>query len=395
MVTPTIDIELYDDATLTDPTEAFRALREAGSTVWLERYAMFAHPRFDACRAALRDWRTYSSAQGVMMNDTMNDTLKGILLCADGDDHAAMRKVIAAPLTPHALGDVKAEITGEADELVERLVAQGTFDAATELAHHLPMTIVSRHVGLPEAGRERMIEWAHANFDCFGPMNARTEAAFPVVDEMVRYAFSECTPEKLTPDGWAAGIWAAAARGDIPADKPPLMMNDYMGPSLDTTIFAIGSMIRLFSEHPDQWSLLRSRPELVLNAINEVLRLETVITGFSRVLTEDHTVDGVTMPEGSRVLVLYSSANRDERHFPDPDAFDITRSNAGEHLGLGFGTHSCPGGNLARMEMRALLEAFLARVERFELVEVSPKLNNVLHGLGRCVVTVHGTAART
>jgi cytochrome P450 len=147
-------------------------------------------------------------------------------------------------------------------------------------------------------------------------------------------------------------------------------------------------MIRLFAEHPDQWTLLRSEPEHMLNAINEVLRLETVITGFSRVLAADHTVDGVTMPEGSRVLVLYSSANRDEQHFTDPDVFDITRSNAGEHLGLGFGTHSCPGGNLARMEMRALLEALLPRVERFELVEYAPKLNNVLHGPDRCVVTV-------
>lgn len=389
MGAPTTDIELYDDDTLTDPTDAFRTLRELGSTVWLERYEMFVHPRFDECRAALRDWRTYSSAQGVMMNDAMNETLRGILLCADGDEHAAMRKVIAGPLTPQALVDVKAEITREAEGLVERLVAAGTFDAANELAHHLPVTIVSNHVGLPEAGRERMIEWAHANFDCFGPMNARTEAAFPVVEEMVGYAFSECVPAKLKPGGWAAGIWEAAERGDIPADKPPLMMNDYMGPSLDTTIFAIGSMIRLFAEHPEQWTLLRAEPERTLNAINEVLRLESVITGFSRVLTAEHTVDDVTMPEGSRVLVLYSSANRDERHFPDPDVFDITRSNAGEHLGLGFGTHSCPGGNLAKIEMRALIEALSERVERFELVDSAPKLNNVLHGLERCVVTVH------
>jgi cytochrome P450 len=119
-----------------------------------------------------------------------------------------------------------------------------------------------------------------------------------------------------------------------------------------------------------------------------VLRIETVIQGFSRVLTEDHTVDGVTMPAGARVLILYGSANRDERQFDDPTRFDITRANASEHLGLGFGTHSCPGGNLARMEMRALLEALLPRVERFELGEVVPKLNNVLHGLGTCMVTV-------
>ncbi len=134
-------------------------------------------------------------------------------------------------------------------------------------ALHLPVSIVSNLVGLPEAGRERMIEWAHANFDCFGPMNERTQNAFPIVQEMVGYAFNECVPGKLKPGGWAAGIWAAAERGETPIEKPPLMMNDYMGPSLDTTIFAIGSMIWLFARNPSQWTLLRERPDLMRNAI--------------------------------------------------------------------------------------------------------------------------------
>ena len=385
---PTSDLELYSDDALLDPYPRYQELRDLGGAVWLEAYGLYALSRFADCREALRNWPVFSSAQGVMMNDLMNQTLIGIVLCADGEEHAAMRKVIGGPLTPQALAAVRTSITEEAERLVERLVAQGTFDAATELAHHLPVTIVSSLVGLPEDGREHMLEWADANFNCFGPMNQRTEEAFPVVREMVDYAFTECVPGKLTPDGWAAGIWAAAERGDIPAEKPPLMMNDYMGPSLDTTIFATANMIWLFARHPDQWTLLRERPDLMLNAINEVLRIETVIQGFSRVLTEDHTVDGTTMPAGSRVLVLYGSANRDERQFADPARFDITRANASEHLALGFGAHSCPGGNLARLELRALLTALLPRVERFELVEAVPKLNNILHGLGTCVVTV-------
>jgi cytochrome P450 len=385
---PTSDLELYSDDALLDPYPCYQELRDLGGAVWLEADGLYALARFADCREALRNWPVFSSAQGVMMNDLMNQTLTGIVLCADGEEHAAMRKVIGGPLTPQALAAVRTSITEEAERLVERLVAQGTFDAATELAHHLPVTIVSSLVGLPEDGREHMLDWADANFNCFGPMNQRTEEAFPIVREMVDYAFSECVPGKLAPDGWAAGIWAAAERGDIPPEKPPLMMNDYMGPSLDTTIFATANMIWLFATHPEQWTLLREQPDLMLNAINEVLRIETVIQGFSRVLTEDHTVDGTTMPAGSRVLVLYGSANRDERQFADPARFDITRPNASEHLGLGFGTHSCPGGNLARLELRALLTALLPRVERFELVEAVPKLNNILHGLGTCVVTV-------
>ena len=333
---PTSAVELYSDDALLDPYPRHQELRDLGAVVWLEAYGVYALPRFTECREALRNWQVFSSAQGVMMNDLMNETLIGIVLCADGDEHAAMRKVIGGPLTPQALATVRDTLTDEAEQLVKRLVAKGTFDAATELAHHLPITIVSKLVGLPEEGREHMLDWADANFNCFGPMNQRTEEAFPVVQQMVGYAFGECVPGKLTPDGWAAGIWATAERGDIPMQKPPLMMNDYMGPSLDTTIFATANMIWLFARHPDQWALLRERPDLMLNAINEVLRIETVIQGFSRVLTDDHTVDGVDLPGGARVLVLYGSANRDERQFEDPERFDITRANASEHLALGL-----------------------------------------------------------
>ena len=297
---PTSDLELYSDDALLDPYPRYQELRDLGGAVWLEAYGLYALSRFADCREALRNWPVFSSAQGVMMNDLMNQTLIGIVLCADGEEHTAMRKVIGGPLTPQALAAVRTSINEEAERLVERLVAQGTFDAATELAHHLPVTIVSSLVGLPEDGREHMLDWADANFNCFGPMNQRTEEAFPVVREMVDYAFTECVPGKLSPDGWAAGIWAAAERGDIPPEKPPLMMNDYMGPSLDTTIFATANMIWLFATHPEQWALLRQQPDLMLNAINEVLRIETVIQGFSRVLTEDHSVDGTTMPAGPR-----------------------------------------------------------------------------------------------
>jgi cytochrome P450 len=111
-----------------------------------------------------------------------------------------------------------------------------------------------------------------------------------------------------------------------------------------------------------------------------------VIQGFSRFTTVDHDVDGITLPAGSRVFISYGAANRDDRKFADPDRFDIERSNAPEHLGLGYGAHSCPGGHLARMELRALLDALLPRVERFEIQSVTRKLNNVIRGLDTCIV---------
>lgn len=386
------DHDLYSDEALVNPYPLYAELRERGPAVWMTAHNAYVVTRYAECRDALRNWSVFSSAQGVMMNDPLNQMMAGqILLCTDGERHGQLRATVAAPLTLKALANVRAEIDAEAERLVTRLVAQGTFDAVGELAHHLPVSIVSTLVGIPEAGRERMVEWGSAVFNAMGPLNPRTNDGFPLVGEMGAFLATECIREKLSPGGWAMGLYEAADRGDIDAGDPAMLMNDYMGPALDTTINATSSMIWLFANHPDQWTALRERPELASNAINEVLRIESVIQSFSRHTTEDHSFDDVTIPAGSRVLISYGSANRDDRQFADPDRFDIQRSNAGEHLGLGYGSHSCPGGHLARMEMRALLDALIPRVERFELGANERKLNNVIRGLATCIVTARSS----
>jgi cytochrome P450 len=385
---PASDLELYTDAALTDPYPIYKELRDLGPAVFLNRYGLYVLPRYDGVRAALGNWQVFSSAHGVSMNDTMNEALRDGLLCSDPPRHNVLRKIIEKPLTPRALSDLRERITTEAEALVERLVARGSFDAATELAQYLPVTIVSELVGLPEDGRERMLDWAPANFDCFGPMNPRTTKALTVVGEMVNYAFTQCVPGKLKPGGWASMIWEAADRGEIAKETCPFLMNDYMGPSLDTTIFAIANAIMLFAQHPDQWELIRQNPGFIPQAINEIVRLETPIQHFSRYVTEQADVDGATVPQGARVIVLYASANRDERKWSDPDVFNIMRPSTAEHLAFGFGEHVCVGMHLARMEIRALLTALAKRVKRFELGTTERILNNVLRGLSKCEVRV-------
>lgn len=386
--TPTSDIDLFSDAVLTDPYPVYRELREMGGAVWLEQFGMFILTRFADVQAALADWQSFTSAKGVMMNDRMNETLQGIVLCSDDPAHAVMRKVLMSPLQPRELNALRERISSEAKGLIERLVAKKSFNAATELAQYLPVTIVSELVGLPEEGRERMLDWAPANFDCFGPMNQRALDAFPIVEEMVNYAFTQCVPEKLKPGGWAAKIWEAADRGEIRPEQCPIMMNDYMGPSLDTTIFATSAAIMLFARNPDQWDILRETPNLIPNAVNEVVRLESPIQNFSRVATRDIEIDGTMIPEGARVIMSYGAANRDPRKWEDPDRFDVRRR-AMDHVGFGHGVHQCIGNNLARMEISALLGELAKRVERFELHDSERHLNNVLRGFRRLDITVH------
>jgi hypothetical protein len=172
--------------------------------------------------ALLDPWPGYQHLRnGVMMNDRMNQVLRGNTLCSDGPDHHALRDVLRRPLTPRALRAVREEITAEAEGVVRKLVAQGSFDAATELANHLPASVVSNLVGLPEKGRERMLVWAEEMFNCFGPMNDKTIASFEVLDEMMDYATNEAVPDKLKPGSWARGHpRRGGARGGARAGVP-------------------------------------------------------------------------------------------------------------------------------------------------------------------------------
>ncbi|MDB5974994.1 MAG: putative cytochrome hydroxylase [Nevskia sp.] len=385
----TSDIDLYSEAVRNDPYPHYRKLRDAGAAVWLDRTGVWAISRYKDVRESLRNAEVFSSAQGVAASGQVNEVVRGTTLCSDDPLHRKLRAVLQAPLTPAALAPLKGRIDAAAQAKVEELVSRGTFDAATDLARYLPLTIVTELVGLSEEGRERMLEWAAAGFDSLGAFNERAARGLAKVGEIIEYA-GRCVAERaVKPGSWGAKVLEAADRGEITPQEGVGILIDYIVPSLDTTIFATAAMLWLFSRHPDQWEALRSDPSLATGALNETIRLESPITGFTRCVTREHTIEDVVLPAGSRALMLYASANRDERKWLDPERFDIRRP-AGDHLGFGSGTHMCAGQHLARIEMRALLGALIRRVNRFELDgEVRRAENNVLRGLASVPIRVH------
>lgn len=308
-------------------------------------------------------------------------------MCSDGDAHEKLRKVVIRPVTPGSLKSLQDEVTREAQTIVDRLVAKKRFCAAGELGTHLPLTIVSNAVGLPEEGRERMMDWSIGMFNCFGPMNERARNSLPVLSELMNYARTQAVPGKLKPGSWAEAIHEAADRGEVPREAVPVMMIDYMGPSLDTTIFGIANGVWLFAHNPDQWDLVRENPTLIPAAINEILRMEAPIQDFSRFVARDYELDGVLLPEGSRAIAFYGAANRDERKFVDPDRFDVRRNPVG-HMSFGAGPHMCMGMNLAKLEMRSLFTALAKKVKRFRIEDEQRLLHNILRGFSRLIVTV-------
>jgi cytochrome P450 len=378
---PTYDADLFTDETLSEPYGHYQALRDLGPVVWLDAHGVYAVARYQDVRAILADPETYCSGQGVGLNDVLNELGRGTTLMSDGDDHRYLRAVIGRPLTQKAVAELRPQARERAKGLADRLVEQGAFDAVPDLAEVLPTTWVPDLLGWPEEGREKLLDWAAATFNGFGPPNERTNAAAPGVLEMA--AFAERVAISALPEGsMAAGILDAVARGDLSTGQCPMAIIDYLGPSLDTTISGLGNAIWLFATHPEQWQLLRADPGLAKQAFDEALRLESPVTGFTRVATRAGSIGGVRLPAGSRVLVSFASANRDERYWNDPERFDIERPNA-SHVAFGFGEHACAGMGLARLEATEVLTALASRVGRFEL-DGTPvrKLNNVIRAFG-------------
>lgn len=387
MSSPSFAGDLFTDDVLDDPYATYRALRDLGPVVWLDAHDVYAVVHHAEARAVLDDPTTFCSGLGVGLNEAINLMGRGTTLMSDGAAHERQREVIGRPLTPKAVADLRPEATRLAEELVEQVVARGTFDAVSDLAEVIPSTWVPDLLGWPAEGRDRLLDWGSDNFDALGPPNPRTEAAGPGLLEMVMYAHQVAADADLPHGSMAAGVLAAAERGDIEPGQCPLLLIDYLAPSLDTTISALGNAVWLFGTHPDQWDLLRADPRLVKNACNEVLRVESPISCFTRVATETTVLGGVTIPADARVMVSYASANRDERRWDDPERFDITREAAGQ-LGFGHGVHACAGMGLARLEMTTILGALADRVERFELGAPTRKHNNLIRAFSSLPVTV-------
>lgn len=185
--------------------------------------------------------------------------------------------------------------------------------------------------------------------------------------------------------GW--DLYQAAEDGKIPEDMAPTALFNYVGPGFDTTIKSIGNALWLLGRDPDQWKALQHDPALMPSAINEVIRLESPIHTWGRFCPEEATVDGVTIPAGSRVALLIASANRDERNYPDPDHFDIRR-NPADHLGFGHGIHVCVGAQLARIQMTAVLTALGRHLSTLDIGDPVRQINNTTRGLASLPVTV-------
>ncbi|WP_349239734.1 cytochrome P450 [Patulibacter sp. SYSU D01012] len=377
---PVLDLDLYGDAALRDPAATWAAVRDAGPAVWLPRHRLFAVGRYADVRAALKDAETFASGDGVGVHPLANRLGRRTTISADGDAHAARREVLLRSVGARSLAHLKDDVHREAGAVVAELLDAGAFDGVRDFASALPLRIVADLVGV-RVPREQLLTWGRATFDGLGTANERGLRALPGALDLWAYG-RRLRRDAVVPGGWAASVFDAADAGDITPAEARAMIIDFVAPSLDTTILATAALLHHLATVDGLWARLRAEPDRIPAAVVESVRLSSPIRGFTRGVTRTTTVGGTTVPAGSRVVLLYAAANRDERQFPDPERFDLDRRPA-TNLGWGNGPHTCVGIHLAKLEMQALLRAMVPTVEAVRTGPPERLENNVLQGIAR------------
>ena len=326
--------------------------------------------------AAARDHETFSSAGGLTVNygelELIGLADNPPFVMQDPPEHTEFRKLVARGFTPRQVEAVEPKVREFVIDRIERLRAAGGGDIIADLFKPLPSMVVAHYLGVPEEDRAQFDIWTDAI------VAASTEAggaatAGDAVLSMMGY-FSELIERRRREPGddtvshlVAAGV---GADGDVAGTLSILAFTFTMVTGgNDTTTGLLGGAVQLLHRHPDQRRLLAQQPELITDAVEEFLRLTSPVQGLARTATRDVTIDGVTIPAGRKALLLYGSANRDERQFgPDAGDLDVTRRPR-NIMTFSHGAHHCLGAAAARMQSRIALTELLARCPDFEVDE--------------------------
>ena len=388
---PILDADPFSREHLTDPYPLQEAIQEAGPIVWLKPYGIWATARYEHVQAVLNDHKTFCSAAGVGLSDFRKEKPwrpPSLLLEADPPAHDRPRRILTRILSPAAVRKLRAAFEHDAEELAQKLVRQGHFDAVKELAEVYPLHVLSDAVGIPRADRENIIRYASIGFATFGPRNWIWDELMPTFPKLHAWVMANCEREVLTADGFGAQIYEAADAGEITIDEARLLVRTLLSAGVETAVNGFGNMMLALARHRDQWALLREDPSLAKAAFEEALRFESPIQTFFRTTTCEADVGGVKLGDGQKVMVSLGGANRDPRKWEEPTRFDIKRSTAG-HVAFGTGVHGCLGQMLARLEGEAILTALAKRAHSFALAgEPTPALNNTSRGYASIPLTV-------
>ncbi len=327
--------------------------------------------------AAARDHETFSSAQGLTV--TYNELeLIGLqdnppMVMQDPPVHTEFRRLVSRGFTPRQVEAVEPKVRDFVVERIERLRANGGGDIVTELFKPLPSMVVAHYLGVPEQDRDQFDGWTEAIVAANASGLSALGSVGDAIGSMMGYFTELIERRRREPEDDTVSHLVAAgvgADGDIAGTLSVLAFTFTMVTGgNDTTTGMLGGSMPLLHQRPDQRRLLVEQPELIPDTVDELLRLTSPVQGLARTTTCDVELHGKTIPAGRKVLLLYGSANRDERQYgPDAGELDVTRRPR-NILTFSHGAHHCLGAAAARMQARVTLTELLSRCPDFEIDE--------------------------
>jgi cytochrome P450 len=355
-----------------DPFTMYRALRDHDPVHHVEPGGegddYWVLSRFQHVFAAAVDAASFSSAQGLTFNYGEMEKLgvEAPIVMMDPPEHTALRKLAIKRFTPLQVRALEPMIREFVVERVERLRQMGEGDVVAELLKPLPSLVVAHFLGVPREDRTLFDRWTNAIVaaNAEGDLLSATEA----VGEMFGYFNRLIEERRRNPqDDMISALVHGRLRGgeEVSLAKILGMGFTMVTGGNDTTTGLLGGSLELLTRHPEQRALLLADPSRLVNAIEEFLRLTSPVQGLARTVTRDVEIEGRTIPQGRKVMLLYASANRDQREFgPDAEVCDVTRR-VRRHVSFSYGPHHCIGAAAARLQTRIALEELLVRCPEF------------------------------
>lgn len=369
------DYDIFDPRYFTDPGPIWAELRERCPVAHTERWGgSYLPTRYDDVAEMARMVPALSNQDFIVVPPVpLVDPNTGEVLRArphappissDPPFHGVARRLILQAFSPQAVARHEPYTRELAERLIDGFAAKGHCDGAVEFAQQIPPKVIAHLMGLDEDRGEDFIRWVRGVLE-FGATDPELRVATGL--EIFAFWGEEVAKRRAQPaDDLISWILEQDLDGE-PVDDNHAMStcNLLLLAGIDTTWSSIGSALWHLATHPQDRQRLVDEPDLIPTAIEELLRVYAPVT-MGRLATEDVTVNGVTIPAGSRVLMNFPAANRDPRHFPDPDTVVLDRAH-NRHVAFGIGIHRCAGSNLARMEMQVALATFLERIPEFHL----------------------------
>ena len=349
-----------------DPFPYYRRLRDEAPAYHNPDLGFWALSRHADVLEALHDYETYCSRYGITLEAR---SPLPMMITMDPPDHTKMRRLISRAFTPRRIAELEPHIRSLSTRYLDAMVAQGDCDLIGEYAGKLPMDVISRMLGVPDEDQDMLRHWTDL-------MLIREEGVPDIPPEgeeagahIFEYFLDDVRRKREHPGDDLTSSLLELEVDDVKLNDVEIVAFCFLLiiAGNETTTKLLGNALYWLTRFPDEKAKIVADPGLIPDAVEEILRYEGSTQLMARTLTRDVEMHGERMTEGSRMLLLLGSANRDERVWDDPDRFDITRDKSTQHLSFGHGIHVCLGAPLARLEMRISLEEIHRRIPDYEV----------------------------